>query len=129
VAQHRRAVEFIRRAGGTVEFDYEHEAAMNWLIQTAEQASTKQPHELRPLSWHARLAQWRHDEFAYVCYVRFDKKHSPFEAEFAALGRFSRLEILDVGGESYVSPNSYVGRPTSYGGRDLKQFLRQRRTE
>lgn len=125
VAQHRSAVELIRRAGATVEFDYEQEAIMNWLIQTAEQAMTKRPPLLRPPSWHARLAKWRPDEFAYVCLVQFDKRHSPSEAEFAALRRFSRLEVLDVGGESYVSQKSYVGRPRSSGGRDLKEFLRR----
>lgn len=59
-----------------------------------------------------------------MCLVRFDKEHSPSEAEFAALRRFSRLEVLDVAGESYVSQKSHVGRPTSYGGRSLEQFLR-----
>lgn len=64
VALHRSDVELIRRSGATVEFDYEQEAIMNWLIQTALQASTKQPQEPRPLSWHARLAKWHPDEFA-----------------------------------------------------------------
>ncbi len=125
VAQHRSAVEFIRRAGGTVEYDYEHEATMNWLIQTAEQDSTKQPHELRPLSWHARLAKWRPDEFAYVWYVGFAKTASPSEAEFAALRRFSRLEVLRVGREQFVSRFSLdrLTSPSSWEGRELEVYM------
>lgn len=127
VAQHRSAVEVVRRNGGEIQFDYEREEIDNWLVHQALWNSLKVEPKLRPLAWHSRLAKSYPEEFAYVWAVRFADKVSLSEVEFCALRRFSRLKVLDVGGESFASINAPVRQksPLEYQGHELEIYLEQ----